>query len=113
MNNTPAAETSNTYVLPTGAQMLFVMLAQSADYWGGVPLLPLLNERQEDNLAFLKRKGLLSVDTDEDGRWVTFSEAGVELAAALGISLNGHPVSRSPVVFCGPEMTLIEGGGPV
>ena len=78
-----------TTTLTAASLTLFLALAADAGNWSGTPLWGgnVGGSRADNgNLTDLKRRGLLTTFSD-DGEWITFTPAGVELAAQHGISL--------------------------
>ena len=79
--------------LPANALLLLDAYIADAPNWNGTPLLGgnvcLLGEKEDRGLlTYLKRAGLLTTDTDEDGIWITFTEAGLKLGAERFCAAN-------------------------
>lgn len=75
------------------ALALFTDLAKDAGNWSGTPLFGGNvggSPESKGHLTKLKKAGLVTTCQDEDDRslsWVSFTPAGKEFAAALGVKL--------------------------
>jgi hypothetical protein len=70
---------------------LFLAYADDAGNWNGMPLVGgNVGGGAEDrgNLTQLKRAGLVETDHDEGCIWLIFTDAGRELAAQHGITIE-------------------------
>ena len=77
---------TNHVKLTAKSLALFISLAKDAQNWNGMPMFD-GTRAERGNLTHLKKLGLLTTDFDEDIAWVTFTEAGKELAAEHGVKI--------------------------
>ena len=70
----------------------FLVYARDAGNWSDTPLVSDGNitctKEMRGNLTDLKRKGLILIGDDGDGKFVVFTKAGSELAAQHGIEVK-------------------------
>ena len=81
--------------LSANALELFRLYAKDAGNWSGTPLVGTdgnvrLLGAEEDRglLTHLKRAGLVTTFTSDRCPWLRFTQAGVDLAATLGITID-------------------------
>lgn len=78
--------TTKTDLTPASEQ-LFISLANDAGNWNGCPMID-VTPANRGNLTQIKKAGLLTTFKDEGIIWVDFTDAGVEYAAARGITIK-------------------------
>jgi hypothetical protein len=70
---------------------LFTAYAKDAGNWGGTPMVGgnVGGSKQDaGNLTDLKKKGLVTTFDSDGCEWVSFTPAGVEFAANLGVAVR-------------------------
>lgn len=76
--------------LTEASKSLFIRYAKDAGNWSGTPLVGgNVGGSKEDrgNLTDLKKNGLITTFHDEGHIWISFTDAGREYAASLGITI--------------------------
>lgn len=71
---------------------VFLAYARDAGNWSGTPLVGGNvggTKEERGNLTQLKQAGLITTFVDEGYTWITFTNAGVALAAQHNIKLEG------------------------
>jgi len=81
-----------TAELTTASLNTFLAYARDAGNWSDTPLVSDGNitctKEMRGNLTDLKRKGLVIIGDDGDGKFVVFTKSGSELAAQHGIEVK-------------------------
>lgn len=83
---------TNPNELTPASLELFLKFARDAANWSGTPLIGGnfdFTKADAGNLTDLKKHGLVTTTRDDDNRlcfWLDFTPAGLELAAAHGLS---------------------------
>ena len=71
---------------------LFLAYAEDADNWSGMPWVSIGNvgvdKHARGNLSDLVKKGLIEIGESDGDSYVTFTDAGKDLAAAHGVDLS-------------------------
>jgi len=84
--------TMKTAELTTASLNTFLAYARDAGNWSDTPLVSDGNitctKEMRGNLTDLKRKGLIIIGDDGDGKFVVFTKSGSELAAQHGIEVK-------------------------
>lgn len=80
--------------LTPASHELFMQFADDAGNWNGMPLVNgnvIVDAQLRGNLTDLVKKGLVTVDTDEDDKscqWLSFTDEGKAYSAAYGVDLS-------------------------
>ncbi len=76
---------------------LFTTLAKDAGSWDGSPIVD-ITPAQRGNLTDLKARGLISTSKSDGTMFADFSDAGVALAASLGITINRGGIDEPQIM---------------
>jgi hypothetical protein len=75
------------------SKALFLDYAKDAGNWSGTPLVGGnvdSDNKLRGNLTQLKRAGLVTTMFDDGCTWLFFTDAGVEYAASLGVTVTRY-----------------------
>ncbi|HHJ15903.1 MAG TPA: hypothetical protein ENJ80_04310 [Gammaproteobacteria bacterium] len=86
-----------TIKLTAASKKLFLALANDAENWSGTPMFE-GSKSERGNLTDLKKKGLVTTDTDEGVLWVGFTDTGIAYAAQEGIDMSYIDAAAAKVV---------------
>lgn len=89
-NRFPTESAILASALTPASLKLFLEYADDAGNWNGTPLVGGNvggSARDRGNLTHLKISGLITTDRDEGCTWVSFTAAGIALAALHGITI--------------------------
>lgn len=90
-----------TITLTETSKALFIAYAKDAGNWNGTPLIGGNVggdvRKTRGNLTQLKQAGLIETFKDEERKsltWLSFTDAGIDYAIALGVDLNWMKESK-------------------